>query len=160
MSASAPVKMVPAIANAKDLPAFYLDVSQAFVQAPLVEEIHMRLSPSCGKLSGKVVKLLKGQYGLKQAGREWHLLLVTWLVEKIGMERCQAEPYVFRKIIKNKVSLMVGVHVDDIIVSGEQDLCDEFFGQLKQRFPVKTLGNSRCTLVARSNVTGTRESLR
>ena len=100
----------------------------------------MHLPPGCGELSGKVVKLLKCQYGLKQAGREWHLLLVTWLVEKIGMEQCKAEPCVFRKIIKNKVSMMVGVHVDDIIVFGEQDLCDEFFSQLKQRVPVKNLG--------------------
>ena len=42
-----------------------------------------------------------------------------------------------RKINKNEMSLMVGVLVNDIIVSGEQDMCDEFFGQLKQRFPVK-----------------------
>ena len=35
---------------------------------------------------------------------------------------------------------MVGVHVHDIIVSGEQDMCDEFLGQLKQRFLVKNLG--------------------
>ena len=35
---------------------------------------------------------------------------------------------------------MVGVHVNDIIVSREQDMCGEFFGQLRQRFPVKTLG--------------------
>ena len=99
----------------------------------------MRLPPCCGGLSGKGVDLLKCQYGLKQAGRELYLLLVTWLVEKIGMEQCKAESCVFRKIIKNEVSLMVGVHVDDIIVFGEQDLCDEFFGQLKQRFPVKNL---------------------
>ena len=45
-----------------------------------------------------------------------------------------------RKINKNEMSLMVGVLANDIIVSGEQDTCDEFFGQLKQRFPVKTLG--------------------
>ena len=56
------------------------------------------------------------------------------------MEQWKAEPCVFRKIIKNEVSLMVGVHVEDIIVSGEQDLCGEFFSQLKQRFPVKNLG--------------------
>ena len=74
----------------------------------------MRLPAGCGELSGKAVKLLKCQYGFKQAGREWHLLLVAWLVEKIGMEQCKAEPCVFRKIIKNEVSLMVGVHVDDI----------------------------------------------
>ena len=85
------------------------------------------------------MKVLKCQYGLKQAGREWHLLLVTWLVEKIGKEQYKAEPCVFRKIVKNEVSLLVGVHVDDIIVSGEQDLCDEFLSQLKQRFPVKNL---------------------
>ena len=35
---------------------------------------------------------------------------------------------------------MVGVHVDYIIVSGEQDECDELFGRLKQRFSVKTMG--------------------
>ena len=62
------------------------------------------------------MKLLKCQYDLKQASREWHLLLVTWLVEEIGMEQCKAEPCVFRKIIKNEVSLMVEVHVDDISV--------------------------------------------
>ena len=55
------------------------------------------------------------------------------------MEQCKAEPCVFRKIIKNGVSVMVRVHVDYIIVSGERDMCDEFFGQLKQRFPAKTL---------------------
>ena len=93
------------------------------------------------------MKLLKCQYGLKQAGREWHLLLVTWLVEKIGMEQCKAEPCVFRKIIKKEVSLMIGVHVDGIIVSGEQVLCDTFFSQLNQRFPVKNLGQLKMNTV-------------
>ena len=44
-SASAPVKMIAAIANEKGLPVFRLDVSQAFVQAPLEGEIYMRLPP-------------------------------------------------------------------------------------------------------------------
>ena len=36
---------------------------------------------------------------------------------------------------------MIGANnVDDIIVSGERDIMfDEFFGELKQRFPVKNL---------------------
>ena len=141
--ASTSVKMIVAIVNEKGLPVFHLDVSQAFVQAPLEEEIYMRLPPACGELSGKVVKLFQCQYGLKQAGRGWHLLLVTWLVEKIGMEQCKAEPCGFRNIVINEVSLMVGVHVDDIIVSGELDLCDEFFEQLKPPFPVKNMGEPK-----------------
>ena len=58
--ASAPAKMI-AIANEKGLPVFHLDVSRAFVQAPLEEEMYTRLPPGCGELSGKVVKLLKYQ---------------------------------------------------------------------------------------------------
>ena len=52
----------------------------------------------------------------------------------------QSQTVCFSQDYKNGVSLIVGVHVDDIIVSGERDLCDDFFGQLKQRFPVKNLG--------------------
>ena len=123
---SAPVKMIAATANEKGLPVFRLDVSHGFVKAPPDKEFYTRLPFGCGELSGKVVKLLICQYGLKQAGREWHLLLLTWLVEKVGLEQCKAEPCVFRKTIKNEVSLMVGVYVGDIIMSGKQGLCDKF----------------------------------
>ena len=37
------------------------------------------------------------------------------------MEQRKAEPCAFRKIVENEVSLVVGVHVDVIIVSGEND---------------------------------------
>ena len=84
--------------------------------------------------------LLKCQYGLKQAGREWHMLLVNWLVEEIGLEQCKAEPCVFRLMVKDEVSLMVGVHVDDIIVFGGKSACETLFAQLKERFPVKNQG--------------------
>ena len=43
--AAAPVKIIAVAANELGLPVFHLDVSQAFVQAPLDEEIHMRLPP-------------------------------------------------------------------------------------------------------------------
>ena len=55
------------------------------------------------------------------------------------MDQCKAVPCTYRKMVNDKVSLMVGAHVDDIIVSGDQDMCDEFFGQLRQRFPAKNL---------------------
>ena len=69
--ASAPVKMIATIANDKGLSVFYLGVSQALMQGALEEGICMRLLPGYGELSGKVVKLLKDQRGLKKAGREW-----------------------------------------------------------------------------------------
>ena len=47
------------------------------------------------------------------------------------MEQCNAKPYVSRETVENEGSLMVGVHVDDIILSGKQGVCSEFLGQLK-----------------------------
>ena len=83
--AAAPFNMIAAVAIERGLPLYHRDVSQAFMEAPLREEIFMRLPPGCGELSGKIVWLLKCQYGLKQTGREWHILLVNWLVEEIGL---------------------------------------------------------------------------
>ena len=60
------------------------------------------------------------------------MLMVNWLVEEIGLEQCRAESCVFRLMIKDKVSLMVGVHVDNIIVSGGKNACEKFFAQLKE----------------------------
>ena len=59
--ALAPVKIIAVAANELDLPVFHLDVSQAFVQAPLDEEMYMCLPPGCGKLSAKIVRFLKCQ---------------------------------------------------------------------------------------------------
>ena len=59
--APAPFKMIAAVPNEKGLPVYHLDVSHAFVQAPLKEEIFMRLPSGCGELSGKTVRLLKCQ---------------------------------------------------------------------------------------------------
>ena len=135
--ASTPVKIRAVAGNELDLPVFHLNVSQAFVQAPLQEWIYMYLPPGCGKLSGKIVRLLKCQYGMEQAGRVWHLFLVKWSVEMMRMEQCKAKPCIFRKM--GMASLMVGVHVDDSIVSGESDVCYESFSDLKQRIPMEHL---------------------
>ena len=65
------------------------------------------------------MRLLKCQhYGLKQAGREWwRMLLVNCLVKEISLKQCKAEPCDFWVMVKDEVSLMVGVHQDGIIVS-------------------------------------------
>ena len=51
----------------------------------------------------------------------------------------QAKPCVFRKIDDNDVWLILSVDVDEVIVFGNQRVCD-FFDQLKQNFPVKDRG--------------------
>ena len=53
------------------------------------------------------------------------------------MMQCKAEACVFRKIVKNEVSLVVGFHGDDIIVSGEQGVCMASYLSAQATFPGK-----------------------
>ena len=68
-----------AIACERDLDLCHFDIDQAFVQSDLKEGVFLRLSKGCGDPSGKVVRLDKRLYGLKQASRTWHAHLTTCL---------------------------------------------------------------------------------
>ena len=73
-SAAAKMPMVQVVlANAahQDWEVEHVDVKSAYLNAPLKEEIYMKPPRGVLKLGqeGKVLKLLKGLYGSKQAGR-------------------------------------------------------------------------------------------
>ena len=70
------VRLLSAIACERNLDLCHFDVDQAFVQAELNEDVFLRLPGGCGDLSGKVVRLNKSLYGLKQASRMWHTHLI------------------------------------------------------------------------------------
>ena len=100
----------------------------------------MKLPYGCGERTGKVVKLDRALYGIKQAGRQWSAVLCQTLVDEHGMEQCRADPCVYRKIVEGVVKLIFVVHVDDIIVSGEKEACEELHHTLNENFPTENLG--------------------
>lgn len=63
----------------------------------------MPFATVCGELSLRVVELLKCQYGLEWVGRECHLLLVEWLVEGMDLEQYKVEPFIFRKMVDDRL---------------------------------------------------------
>ena len=54
----------------------HVDVKSAYLNALLKETVYMKAPHGVlkSKQKGKVLRLLKGLYGLKQAGRGWYLL--------------------------------------------------------------------------------------
>jgi len=133
------VRLLSAIACECDLDLCHFDVDQAFVQADLEEDVFLRLPKGCGDLSGKVVRLNKSLYGLKQASRLWHAHLITCL-KSLGFEQCQADVCVFRLIEDGRVAITAVVHVDDIFSVGRKERCDRFCMDLNEMIPVKNLG--------------------
>ena len=91
------VRLLSAIACELDLDVCHFDVEQAFVQSKLDEDAFLRLPRGCGCLSGKVVRMNKSLYGLKQASQSWHAHLTTCL-KTLGFQQCLADAYVFRLV--------------------------------------------------------------
>ena len=92
--AASSVKLLVAIAVRNDWELRQLDLKQAFIQVDLDFNVFMKLPDGCEDKSGKVVKLNKSVYGLKQAGRRWAMHLDGVIVCKMRMKQCKADPCV------------------------------------------------------------------
>ena len=116
----------------------HFDVEQAFVQSKLDEDVFLRLPRGCGRLSGKVVRLNKCLYGLKQASRSWHAYLTTCL-NTLGFQQCLADACVFRLVEEGRIAIIAIARVDGLLKSR----CDVFRDELNRMVPVKNLGELR-----------------
>ena len=80
------MRLLVALACKYNLELLHWDIEQAFVQSELDHEVFMKLPPGCGSMSGKVVRLNKSLYGLKQASRRFYKRLVSDL-KRVGFEQ-------------------------------------------------------------------------
>ncbi|CAM9728232.1 unnamed protein product [Ascophyllum nodosum] len=136
------VRLLSAIVCELDLDVCHFDVEQAFVQSKLDEDVFLRLPRGCGRLYGKIVRLNKSLYGLKQASRSWHAHLTTCL-KILGFQQCLEDACVFRLVEEGRVAIIVVVHVDDIFAVGLKSRCDVLRDELNGMVPVKNLGELR-----------------
>lgn len=92
---------------------------------------------------GHVLQLLRSLYGLKQAARNWNLLMKEELL-KWGFIQSKAEPCMYTHPDRH---LIIMVYVDDIIAAASKtsDL-DWFYSTIKKRFDTKNMGEIRKVL--------------
>jgi hypothetical protein len=118
-----------AVTNSLHLRSF--DVKSAFLQADIDRDIYVRLPDHCDKYSGRIVKLRKSLYGLKQAGRLFNEHLNTCLLQ-YGLTSCPGDPCFYTYTDPNTSSyLLLTVHVDDLLVASNDDkLIDSLYEHL------------------------------
>ena len=56
------------------------------------------------------------------------------------MKQCRADQCVYRKIVEGVVKLILVVHVNDVVASGEKETCEELHHTLNENFPSENLG--------------------
>ena len=122
----APVARLPssraiiAMANRLDLELHQVDIKGAYLNSELTadEVLYMRHPPGYREdNSGRVLRLLKSLYGLKQAGRRWYQKF-TQILSSLGFAQCKVDQAVFFKHTKSPRTLIViAVHVDDCTIA-------------------------------------------
>ncbi|CAI7835266.1 unnamed protein product [Closterium sp. NIES-54] len=117
-----------------------MDVTTAFLNGILEEEIFMAQPEGFDDGSDRVWKLKKVLCGLKQAPRQRYLKLHD-VLEEIEFTPSSADHYLFMLGEGEKRSFMV-VYVDDILIfSPSSDLVKEVMLKLQDKFKCKALGD-------------------
>lgn len=135
------VRLILALAGSYGWQVHHLDVKSAFLNGDLEEEVYVT-QPEGFQRKGeenRVFKLAKALYGLKQAPRAWNSCLDQYL-RSLGFVRCDHEYSVYTKKEKDE-DLIIGVYVDDLIVTGSrEDLIQAFKKDMKVKFEMSDLG--------------------
>lgn len=137
------IRVLLSLAAYYDWEAEQLDIVTAFLEAPVEEEIRMRLPEGFKKYdsSGQelVCKLHKALYGLKQAPRNWNLTITQWLAE-YGFIQSKVDPGII-VYHKGKLTYVLALYVDDSILVGPNGpFIFEFKIAFGRRFNVQDLG--------------------
>lgn len=118
-----------------------LDVSNAFLHGTLSEVVFMHQPPGFvdPMYPSHVCRLRKTIYGLRQSSREWHIALATKLLA-LGFLQSKSDTSLF-VFHHNSVHVIVLVYVDDIVITGSDDLfVARIITQLGESFALKDLG--------------------
>ena len=132
------VRVILANAAVNDWEINHIDVKSTYLNAPLEETVYMKLPHGVLKpgQEGKVCRLLKGLYGLKQAGRGWYFEMSKVFTQYLGLKRSAIDHSVFYRRMGNEHTI-IAVTTDDMAITSNRavDIL-----KLKDKIK-KTLGN-------------------
>jgi len=136
------IRVLLSLAVSLNWPLHQLDVKNAFLNGDLEEEVFMSLPPGFEEHlgDGKVCRLRKSLYGLKQSPRAWFERFGK-AVKGHGYTQSQADHTMFYKHSKEgKIAILI-VYVDDIILTGDDlDELKRLKNVLANDFEIKDLG--------------------
>jgi hypothetical protein len=136
------VRVVLAVAAHHGWSVHHMDVKSAFLNGELAEEVYVSQPPgfTAAGHEEKVLRLHKALYGLRQAPRAWNVKLDASLHE-LGFTRSKCEHGLYMRGTQAS-RLVVGVYVDDLIITGELNTeIDSFKQEMKRLFKMSDLGH-------------------
>ncbi|SOV07241.1 uncharacterized protein UDID_18750 [Ustilago sp. UG-2017a] len=108
------IRAILALAVQNNWEVHALDITMAYLNSTLKEAIYMKPPEGSGVAPGKVYKVVKGLYGLKQSGREWNQEFNRSL-RRMGFFQVECAPCIYTKGQGEDMAIVV-IYVDDTLV--------------------------------------------
>ena len=129
------IRTLLSVAAKKKMKLAQIDVSTAFLYGDLEEVIYMKQPKGYDDGSGKVCRLIKSLYGLKQGPRCWNEKFSKYLI-KLGFKKSRADPCLFVKRT-NSAEIFFALYVDDgLIAANSEKELQQFISDLKREFKI------------------------
>jgi hypothetical protein len=136
------IRSILSTAAALDWEVQQMDVKGAYLNGILKEDVYMKQPEGYDDGTGRVCRLRKTLYGLKQSGREWNIELNLRLTG-IGFRQLESDPCVYIKRTTDGIQIIT-VWVDDLLLfTDSQRLMDELKGRLTSILDVTDLGEPK-----------------
>ena len=130
-------RFILALIAAFDLDTWHADITNAFLNSLLDEEVYCKL-PDGFKQAGKCIKLLRALYGLRRAPLLWQKELSEFL-KALGLRQIKEESCLFT----NDNGIFLLFYVDDILMVSRKDCAQQaasIRNALLARYELKDLG--------------------
>lgn len=139
------LRYILAVAAEMDLELSQMDAVSAFLNGALEEDIFMDQPPCFDDKTGRVCRLKRSIYGLKQSSRNWNQLLNQTLID-FGLTRVISEQCIY-VLIRKDAFMLVMVWVDDILIAYNNKSEEQKLKlALSSKFQMKYLGEASVIL--------------
>jgi hypothetical protein len=117
-----------------------MDVKTTFLNGVIEEEVYIEKPQGfeVEERNSHVCKLKKALYGLKQAPRAWYGRIESFLMS-LGFTKSKVDSNLYFKVMNDEPVILL-LYVDDLFLTGEENLITECKKRLASEFEMKDLG--------------------
>nr|CCA27372.1 putative polyprotein [Albugo laibachii Nc14] len=124
---------------------YQYDVDTAFLNGKLEKEVYMWPLPGLAAELGRVCKIPRSFYGLKQASAVWYKT-ITNVFLKLKFQQCKSDPCIIVRRDQTHFAY-TALYVDDMLISARSiDAIENISNQIAKIFTLKKLGMAKFIL--------------
>ena len=116
-----------------------IDIKSAFLHLKIPNDVklHVKL-PKEHTLAGRVFRLLKAMYGIREAPRLWADAYRKFLIEKVGLQQSLGDACLYHSQEADpKDRLYISFHVDDVLITGPPEKLRVFEELLMNEYEIR-----------------------